>query len=61
MIRGLSSVLAVLAAASLTAACAAGPNYQRPQIAAGAGQPFLGAGSPAVSASVQAQDQWWRL
>ena len=61
MIRGFSSVLAVLAAASLTAACAAGPNYQRPQIAAGAGRPFLGAGSPAVTASVQAQDQWWRL
>lgn len=51
----------LLAAGSLSlAACAAGPNYVRPQIAAKAEQPFIGSASPAVLAEAP-QGDWWRL
>ena len=42
------------------AACAAGPDYARPEIAPGAEQAFIGASSPAVTAQ-EPQGDWWRL
>ena len=58
--RNLRSLL-LLAAGSLSlAACAAGPDYVRPQVAAKAEQPFIGGTSPAVLADAP-QGDWWRL
>ena len=51
----------LLAAGSLTlAACAAGPDYARPQVTPAAEQAFIGAKSPAVLSEAP-QGDWWRL
>ncbi|SEJ81838.1 efflux transporter, outer membrane factor (OMF) lipoprotein, NodT family [Sphingobium sp. AP50] len=50
----------LLASASLTA-CAAGPDYRRPETASSAAKPFLGAGNPSVTADAAVDAQWWRL
>jgi len=56
--RGLALLLA--ATTALTA-CAAGPDYHRPQTVASAARPFVGSVSPAVNAAAPADPQWWRL
>lgn len=50
---------ALLASASL-AACAAGPDYVAPVAPPAAEAPFIGAGSPQVTATAP-DDTWWRL
>lgn len=53
--------LLLAATGSLTlAACAAGPDYQRPQVAPAAEQSFIGAQSPALLSEAP-QGDWWRL
>lgn len=41
-------------------ACAAGPDYERPQLSAAAEHGFMGAASPLVSGG-EPQGDWWRL
>ena len=54
--------LAVLLAASTAlTGCAVGPDYVHPQTIAGAAQPFLGGGQPAVATTALVDDQWWHL
>ena len=48
------SILTLLLASSTLTACAAGPDYHRPQTAASAAQPFIGAANPAVDELVTA-------
>jgi NodT family efflux transporter outer membrane factor (OMF) lipoprotein len=56
------SFVALLLGASMLTACAAGPDYHRPEPVASAGQPFLrGASSPALDPASPADDHWWRL
>lgn len=43
------------------AACAAGPNYERPALAPKAEQPFIGAQSSPALLSEAPQGDWWRL
>lgn len=54
------NLAASLAAASLAAACAAGPDYQATTPSAGAG-PFVGAGAPTLFAADEPPADWWRL
>jgi multidrug efflux system outer membrane protein len=56
MTRNLLASAAVLA----LAACAAGPDYARPETPASAAGGFIGSPSPAVSAA-EPQGDWWRL
>lgn len=56
----LRNILLLAASAAVLSACAAGPNYVRPQTSPAAEQPFIGGTSPSVSAEAVAGD-WWRL
>ncbi|KUR77611.1 efflux transporter outer membrane subunit [Novosphingobium sp. Fuku2-ISO-50] len=53
-------IVYLLLALSLLSGCAAGPNYQPPQLSVSAGAPFLGADSPGVTREA-AVDRWWEL
>ena len=59
MIKPTLSLL-LIASTALTS-CAVGPNYHRAEVAPSAAAPFIGAGQPAVNASADAADQWWKL
>lgn len=59
--RGRGGLALLLAATTMLTACAAGPDYHRPQTAASAAKPFIGAANPAVDATAKADDQWWHL
>lgn len=50
----------ICCAAMLLAGCAAGPNYQRPNVPVVASGPFVDPGTTAVSRA-DAEGQWWRL
>jgi NodT family efflux transporter outer membrane factor (OMF) lipoprotein len=56
----LRSMLLLTAGSLSLAACAAGPDYARPQATPAAEQGFIGASSPAVVAEAP-QGDWWRL
>ena len=60
MMQTLRTLLAATVGSLALAACAAGPNYARPQAAASAEQGFIGSASPAVTAE-PVQGDWWRL
>ncbi len=53
--------VALLLGASMLTACAAGPNYVRPQTPQSATPAFIGSAAPAVDATAQADSQWWHL
>ena len=53
------SLLAMASALAL-AACAAGPDYVRPQTTASAAAPFIGSSSALVTAA-EPEGDWWRL
>ena len=57
MTKGL---LALLLGATALTACAAGPDYRRPETAASASAPFIGGASPLVSPA-EADERWWQL
>jgi multidrug efflux system outer membrane protein len=59
--RRTNRIALLLAATSMLAGCAVGPDYAHPKTAASAAQPFLGGGQPAVAATAPADDQWWHL
>lgn len=54
------TLLALTAGNLALAACAAGPNYTRPEAAPRAEQAFIGSASPAVTA-LEPPGDWWRL
>ncbi len=56
----LRPILALTAGSLALAACTAGPDYARPEVAPRAEQAFVGGASPAVVAE-QPQGDWWRL
>ncbi|WP_419813776.1 efflux transporter outer membrane subunit [Glacieibacterium sp.] len=43
------------------AACTTGPDYVHPQMLASTAPPFIGSTTPLVSATAEADGQWWRL
>jgi multidrug efflux system outer membrane protein len=54
------TLLATTVGSLALAACTAGPNYARPEVAVAAEQAFVGSASPAVLAQ-EPQGEWWRL
>ena len=56
----LRTLFALTAGSLALAACTAGPDYARPEVAPRAEQVFLGGASPAVTAH-EPQGDWWRL
>jgi NodT family efflux transporter outer membrane factor (OMF) lipoprotein len=58
--HNLRSILLLSAGSLSLAACAAGPDYVRPQATPAAEQGFIGASSPTVVAEAP-QGDWWRL
>lgn len=54
------TLLAATVGSVALAACAAGPDYERPKVSASAEQQFIGAKSSSVI-SIEPQGDWWRL
>jgi NodT family efflux transporter outer membrane factor (OMF) lipoprotein len=53
--------LLVAASALALAACAAGPNYERPQLSPSATRPFVTPADGVVTSQAPVDENWWRL
>ncbi|KAK0341925.1 hypothetical protein LTR94_024391, partial [Friedmanniomyces endolithicus] len=56
-----ATLILLTASAAVLAACAVGPKAPEAALPASGTQGFVGAANPAVTASQEARDDWWRL